>query len=281
MITACLSWFDEDPDMLYDTVTSLEGTVDGLLALDGPYALFPDAQTRSPEDQHQAIKEAARDAHIGLEAHTVRWAFPDEMAKRTMLFQLAPNEGWVLWVDADEPVRYPDPNLPRLLEQTSLDSASILMLEEDTGNGLTFQHEDQNRPSQIDGRRVYEHPRIYRAGLGLRVLGAHWQVTTQDGRVLWGRDHERFETTHLVLDHRTRERSPERKARAMAYYYLRDTLRLETQTCERGCGQVATTEAPTPELDWLKVCAKCAVLMGSDRRIMSQQEAGDYVRAHG
>jgi hypothetical protein len=275
-----MSWFDEDPDMLYDTITSLEGTADRLVTLDGPYALFPDAVVRSPEEQHLAIREAASEAHIDLEAHTVSWAFPDEMAKRTKLFALAPNEGWLLWVDADEPVRYPDPNLTAILADTPYASATILMLEEDTGNGLTLQHENQHRPTQIDGRRVYEHPRIYRADLGLTVQGAHWQVTTRDGAVLWGRDHEHPQPTGLVLDHRTRERSLERQARAKAYYYLRDSLRLETQMCEVCRGTPSTTEACTPELDWMKVCDGCAATLNKDR-ILTQQQAGQQVRAYG
>ena len=46
-LVAVLIWYDEDPQLLYETVTRLGRIpVDALVALDGAYDLYPGGQAR-------------------------------------------------------------------------------------------------------------------------------------------------------------------------------------------------------------------------------------------
>src|SRR4051794_1394880 len=90
-IHALLNWFDEPPAALAACVASLKlGAVDSVIAIDGAYALFPDAKPNSPPDQAAVIHETARTLGITCTIHTPNqtWA-GNEVQKRTSLFDLA------------------------------------------------------------------------------------------------------------------------------------------------------------------------------------------------
>ena len=60
-IHALLSWFDEQPDMLYDACRSHAEHCDTLIALDGRYAAYPAERNRSSTTEVEAILQAASD----------------------------------------------------------------------------------------------------------------------------------------------------------------------------------------------------------------------------
>jgi hypothetical protein len=68
-IVAALAWYREPPEFLDRLVRSLAGLVDVLVALDGAWALFPDAEPHSTLAEGMALHEAgALDAGVAVGA---------------------------------------------------------------------------------------------------------------------------------------------------------------------------------------------------------------------
>jgi len=114
-LVAIMSFWDENPAWLGAAVASLhKAEVDHLVAVDGPYALFPGSmhrwQSRLP--QLEAIVAAAHAIEIGLTLHvpTGPW-MGNEVEKRNFLFDLGraavpdmTSEDWFFIIDSDEEV---------------------------------------------------------------------------------------------------------------------------------------------------------------------------------
>ena len=70
-LVAVLIWYDEDPELLYETVTRLGRIpVDALVAVDGAYDLYPGATGSSPPSNHAAIGDAARTIGVSATIHS-------------------------------------------------------------------------------------------------------------------------------------------------------------------------------------------------------------------
>ena len=106
-IVGMLNWYDEDPEWLYRCVKSAGLICDSIVAVDGPYALFPGAKDkpRSSNEEIAAIREAAGDMDCTIIASQEPWA-DGEVGKRNYLLQRARLEGadWLFRIDADEVV---------------------------------------------------------------------------------------------------------------------------------------------------------------------------------
>lgn len=104
-IAAALCWYDEPVESLERMVASLEGFVDILVSLDGPYAHYP-AGGRSPDEQHRALEASARLHRLPYAPLVRKIESPTQAAKRTHLYQhaarFAGRNGWILIIDADE-----------------------------------------------------------------------------------------------------------------------------------------------------------------------------------
>lgn len=226
-LAAIIAWYDEHPDDLHRTVRSLEGFCDMVIALDGPYALFPSAadHPRSPREQLEAIEAAAHAADI--DCHTEQPAEPwhdNEVGKRARLFDLAREcePDWVLRIDADESITTIDPAPARaLLEQTHRDVAEV------TVTGI--------HPSGIERRagNTYTGPHrmIFRLLPALTCLDVHWRYTDlHTGRDLWGPQSDNTPaldlTQHITITHHHRT-DPQRTQRAWDYYEQRANHRIE------------------------------------------------------
>lgn len=110
IVVACLAWYDERPDMLFDCARSLDGVADAIVAFDGAYAAYPDGGPLSPVEQSEAIRNAAALARIPVEISapsTVTWESQTE--KRTQMMLRAGRslgaEDWLLVIDGDERAR--------------------------------------------------------------------------------------------------------------------------------------------------------------------------------
>ncbi|MFF7966755.1 hypothetical protein ACFZC3_15485 [Streptomyces sp. NPDC007903] len=219
-VIGLLSWYEEPASWLAECVAGMAKLCDHVVAVDGPYALFPGA-TRKPAsgaEQADTIARTAAGAGIGCTIHIPRapW-WGNEVQKRSAMFDLAmtlaePGVDWLVRVDADEVVTAAPPDTRELLAATEHDVAEVTMWERDTDSG-----QDSQFPIRV----------AFRALPGIRVEQAHYVVTVPraDGgrRVLVGND-----TVHRAelaaplwdvrLEHRTRQRPLMRRAAKDQYY---------------------------------------------------------------
>lgn len=221
-IVGLLAWFDEEPDWLFTAVACAAKLCDHVVALDGAYALFPNAEARSPFEQHRAIEKAAHTSEIGLtlKAPEEPWQ-GNQIEKRSALFeigkQVTDERDWFLVFDADE-----------FVARVPLDARSRLERAREDVAVYT-----------LGGERY--HRGLFRALRSLRVEDAHYHYVAERGEQtihLRGNEAvhrlERFFTlTDLrVYDHGT-QRSLERKRRVADYKRLLFEQEGEKQTPEQ------------------------------------------------
>jgi hypothetical protein len=221
-ITALLSWYDETPAWLTRCIHSLNHLpTSHLIAIDGAYQLYPNAQAQSHPHQHQAIKHAAQAIGIPHHIHAPTQPWAGEVEKRNHLFELAEqtNADWYLVIDADEHITAAPTydHVHHQLDNTTFDVAAVTLTE----------------PGHPLGTITYPtHPRLFRAIPGLRAVKDHFTYTTPDERKLWGdakraRLEPRHDLTAIVIEHHKQFRHRDRREAANTYYTLRDNLGIE------------------------------------------------------
>jgi len=237
MITACLSFFDEPPDLLGECVDRLGRVgVDRLVAVDGPYELYPHACARSSPSSIDAIRQAARESGIALTLVYAERAWKNnEVGKRQRMIEIARGmkprgswqsalreRDWLLVVDADH-FWEADDDLHRLLypihnEQVPIAFARVSFAE-------VF---------QTDGTPIYAPARpLVRARWDLRMGANHYTYETDVG---YSTFLERPAPTTPALDltdrvrviHRVHDRDATKRAHQSAYYANRDELGVES-----------------------------------------------------
>lgn len=221
-VIALLSWYEEQPGWLAECVASVAKLCDHIIAVDGPYALFPGALRRpaSGTDQAETILRTAAGAGIGCTIHAPRrpW-WGNEVEKRDHMFRLggtfAEPGDWFLRIDADEVLSDVPADTAERLGASDANVAEVLIWDRDGG----------------------QHPFrcLFRALPGLRIEQAHYVVTAMvDGqrRVLCGNSsvHDVEPAEQLLdvrLEHRTQQRSPRRWALKHEYWAARADLDTE------------------------------------------------------
>jgi len=173
-LIALLSWFDEQPQHLTDLITSIaQAGCTHLVAVDGPYQLYPSDTIASSPEQHDAILATshALGLHVTLHVPEVPWP-GNEVEKRTLLFKLGhahanPYRDW-LWVcDGDEVITDVPPDLQDRLEKTSRNAAAVFVYEHSQADGMPL-------------RKLFRaHPR------GIFVEDNHAYYLTGDRDILW------------------------------------------------------------------------------------------------
>lgn len=240
-IWALCSWYDERPDHIAEMVESIAPLCDGLIAVDGAYALYPGGKGRSPADAHDALR-AACDAHsvtLREEWRVNPWQ-GGEVEKRAAMFKHAlnaatPYEDWFLIMDGDMLLGECDPELVRAeLAETRCDVAEVTFAELAYGSSTHTIHATGFRS-------------LFRALPGLTVEGTHWLYVIPDEsrpsgrRFMWhgitkaGRPAEWLHAPEPALDlrediqllHRPHVRSRERVKGREAYYANREQARAE------------------------------------------------------
>lgn len=219
-VIGLLSWYEEPAPWLAECVAGLAGLCDHLIAVDGPYALFPGASRKpaSGSEQADTIARTAAGAGMGCTIHVPRepW-WGNEVAKRDYMFRLAmtmaqPGVDWLLRVDADEVFTQVPVDTKKALGETEFDVAEVTMWERGIQDG-----QDSQFPLRV----------LFRALPGIQVEQAHYVVTVpgQDGgkRVLVGneivhRAETAFPLWDVRLEHRTAQRPAMRRALKDQYY---------------------------------------------------------------
>lgn len=229
-IWALLSWYDENPHHLREMVESVSPLVDGIVAVDGAYGLYPGGSNNSLPDEYDAIAGACDNSGLDYVFHTPPdvWA-GGEVEKRAKMFEVAltaatSREDWFLIMDGDmllddnsvdvEAVRH-------TLATTEHDVAEVIFAELAYGSSTHVVHSDGFRS-------------LYRALPGLTVEKAHWIYTVPDEtreagrRFLWhpvGRflaEPAADLRQHVRLLHRPHVRRSDRVRDRQAYYEARE-----------------------------------------------------------
>jgi hypothetical protein len=256
-LVALLSFYDEQTTDLERLVRSLpQAGVTHLLALDGAYCLYPNAQPASSQAEHTTLKQAASAA--GLTFHLRIPPTPwqgNEVEKRTALFHLAERlttpDDWYLVIDGDEHLTQP-------ADLTSLHDSTFDVAE------ITY---TETKP---DGQEYTVHsPRLFRAIRGLHCFRNHYTYRTPDGRLLWGNARtDRLEPRHIAhqLHMRHEPRDAIRRRQAQDYYTQRDAKRVESGRCQLCDDNMATQRVYANvhphgkgyTADALELCTTCA-----------------------
>jgi hypothetical protein len=226
-VIGLLSWYDENPAWLAECVASAAKLCDHLIAVDGPYALFPDSTLKpaSGPEQTETIQRTASGAGMGCTIHVPRQAWwGDQVEKRDFMFQLGatvadPGEDWYLIVDADEVVAEVPADTRARLEATTCDVAEVMLWERNVHDRIN---------ELVDASPDYRHPlrRLYRAQPDMHVVQAHYVITAGD-KILSGAEHlHKLEPaewlTDVVLEHRPHQRPWYRQDQKHRYYDARE-----------------------------------------------------------
>lgn len=236
-----LSWYDESPSWLAEAVASFAPVLDGLIAVDGAYAHFPDARASSERVQAETVMATAN--ALGLPATIHRPAAPfvgDEVAKRDFMFRLAnahatAHSDW-LWVfDADCVLaEYPGDMREQL---GALDADAVEVMLWDRSDYITEAPEVARAinlpPSHTAPMRM-----LFRCLDRMQVIGMHYVyagvTAAGDYRYLWGPPHvapcDAVLLAGATVEHRSRWRDLYRREAARAYYDRRDQLGIERLT---------------------------------------------------
>ncbi|MFE6362970.1 hypothetical protein ACFVP3_23600 [Streptomyces sp. NPDC057806] len=213
-VIGLLSWYEEPVSWLAECVASAAKLCDHIIAVDGPYALFPGSIRRpaSGGEQADTIARTAAGAGIGCTIHVPRkpW-WGGEVEKRDSMFRLAAPmttaADWLLRIDADEVLTDVPLDTRELLADSRLDVAEVTIWDRDEGSQYPFRC-------------------LFRALPGLAIEQAHYVVTApgeHGRRVLVGNS-----TVHspepaqalwdVRLEHRTRQRPHARQQLKSEYY---------------------------------------------------------------
>lgn len=210
-----LSWYDESPTWLAETVASIAKCCDHLIAVDGPYAMFPGALRKpaSGPEQVEIILRVAAGAGIGCTIHAPRepW-WGGEVEKRDTMFRIGEtmtnSDGWYIIVDADEVITGIPPDLRRRLTDSQLDVAELTLWERETQTQVA---------ELVDTSSDYHTPlrRLFRALPELHIEQAHYVVTAttaETKRVLCGNTavhtvEPAEQLWDLMLEHRRGQRT--------------------------------------------------------------------------
>lgn len=181
-----LSWFDERPDWLAELVASVaRAGADHVIAVDGAYALYPQARGSSGSTQAAVVAAAALGAGIGVTVHVPEQPWVgNEVEKRTVMFRLGhaiaeSGRDW-LWVcDADEVITR-GAGVRDELTCTDLDVGEVLLVE--NGGHLPIRKLFRAQPGGI---RVEERHCRYLTGVDTVLWDAARPSQQVDAESLW------------------------------------------------------------------------------------------------
>ena len=261
-LVAVLSWYDEDPQLLYETVTRLgQIPIDALVAVDGAYDLYPEATGSSPPSNQAAIRDAARTIGVTATIHSPArpWDGSGEVRKRTFALRLAETlsepDDWFLSLDADHILQRVAPSFRRRLEATDKEVATYGLVQGPRqAAGLSplerqviAAHADE-WPGTVDAPGV-EAPRLlYRARRGLRYGPLHWELTGAKGK-LWGLGTDELLSAEdftevLVFEHAWDRRAEYRLRAALEYFDRRDESGVENPEVLAAARAIKARNAP-------------------------------------
>jgi hypothetical protein len=217
IVAGLLCWYDERPEWLATAIAGFARVCDRIVAVDGPYALYPGARNapRSPQDQTEAVIGACEAANVELTLHQPREPFwGNEVEKRNLSLALASEVDWLIVFDADMRVIHADAEAVRWeLDHTDRNVGTYTLQDGHDGDAWK---------SPFRG--------IYRWSDDLVYGPAHYDITgTYAGCSESLRDDAPAFDVTLTVAHPIGQRQPTRKANALAYGQSRDIYHAEAR----------------------------------------------------
>ena len=236
-----LSWYDESPSWLAECVASFAPAIDGLIAVDGAYAHYPDARASSERVQAETVMATAN--ALGLPATIHRPAAPfigDEVAKRDFMFRLANAHAdtftdW-LWVfDADCVLAEYPGDLRERLADAPTDAVEVNLWAR---HDYITEAPEISRTLSLPTSSAAPMRMLFRCLDRMQVVGLHYcyaGVTREgDYQYLWGPPHvapcDVVTFTDVTVEHRSTWRDLYRREAAQDYYKRREALGIERLT---------------------------------------------------
>jgi hypothetical protein len=227
-IYALLNWYDERPDWLAATVASASKLCDGIIAVDGAYFLYPDSlrHPTSGASQATAIMETALSLGMSCTIHVPQEAWAgNEVGKLQHLFDLGvpePMEDWFFRIDGDELLTEVPYDARKRIEETDLHAVDMRMWARTDG---------------VTRHEMWPIRRLWRVMPEMKVGPAHHIMhgLLLDRRIVLADSKDRARQTpgldmpDLLMEHRSRQRNPERLERKERYYKQRDALGVEEE----------------------------------------------------
>jgi len=183
VITAALIWYDERPEDLAICVRGVAEIADRLVAVDGAYRRYPDANVASPSEQADAIRTTAAELGVDCEVHVPERLWAGQVEKRTFaLTRAALGADWIVIVDADWRI-HADREAARA-ELASygpdVDVVSVTLYTPPSRQPFAT-----NWHRKVAGQRSAI-PHFFRPLPGLRVETLHWWYSAmKNGRRVW------------------------------------------------------------------------------------------------
>ena len=251
-VVGLLSWYDESPSWLAAAVSSFAPILDHLVAIDGAYAAYPGARSRSDLVQAETILRTADAVGLGVTIVSPRdvW-FGNEVEKRTALFryglvEATPYEDWFVVFDADEVLTKSPSDLRTRLAYIREDAADVTLWSRENWSEVA---EDASRAIPLPGESRGSLRMFFRALPNLRVHGRHdVYIGERDGAdvIVWGPEPigpvPAANLLDVEVEHRSTRRDAARRNASYEYYRTRDALGLEkiaTRTIETVDGSYA------------------------------------------
>lgn len=240
-IHGLLSWYDESPAFLASAVASFAPVCDSITAVDGAYALFPDARPRSLPIQAQVIQDTCEALGVSCTIH--RPAEPwlgNEVEKRTQLFRLGsvmaePHVDWFWVFDADCVLTDYPSDLHDALAECPTPAVEVELWERRDYLG---DHPEAARELSFPTAASSPMRMLFRVHERMQALGAHYIYGGFDVKgnwqYLWGP--KRIGTVDAAVlssvrvEHRSIWRDRYRREAAQTYYETRNELGVERLT---------------------------------------------------
>lgn len=237
-IHALISWYDESVPFLAAAVSSIVSVVDHVVAVDGAYAAFPNAQGRSNRLQAETIEAICEGAGVACTIHrpSEPWR-GGEVEKRSRMFQLAEAsatlfEDWYLVFDADCILQQWPSDTRQALADTECHTADLTLYET---RDFLADVPDVARNMYLPTTGEQRMSMMFRALRNMQVVNTHYIYGGYDQHDEWcfvWAPHMLDPGPRLVLpqvrvEHRSLYRDKYRKELSELYYKTRDELGLE------------------------------------------------------
>lgn len=188
IVTAAMSYYDDDLALLDRCLRSLPLVADRLVVCDGRYARYmPDAPAGSPPEHLTFIRSTCKEIGLPVTIDKPRRVYAGQVEKRSRLLELASQgSDWIVGVDADHIFHGVQVSFRDELE--SLD-------EHDAVDLTYFTPLNRSRPLKESAAGLWHESlagdyaiitAVFRALPGLRVEDRHWWYSgLKNGKRVW------------------------------------------------------------------------------------------------
>lgn len=188
IVTAALAWYDEPTDLLEACIRGAGEIADRIVAVDGAYRRYPDAQVSSPPEQADTIRRVAAEVGLDCDVFVPDHLWAGQVEKRSFLVQRAAQDSdWLAMIDADH-IIHADREATRAELQRARHSVDIVSVPFYMPLDPVRSLEESSASrwhSKLAGQRIM-HCHFLRALPGLRVERFHyWYSGKKNGRRVW------------------------------------------------------------------------------------------------